>query len=182
MRAPRRCDPAPAGRASSRRTRRGHQRRRARGVGGAAASAASRKTRTTSPIRFDCGERRSTSIARRRGAGRARAQALHAGRLRLHAVQHEEVLAVLRVEREPVGMVDAAELAVVLGEVVVARGEAAGRDRERQAPVGEDLRLDAGGPLGHHGGDPLARELHGRHPARRPQVRRGARASRRCRR
>ena len=156
--------------------------RAAASPGPSAPEAASRKTATTSPMRCDWGDRRSTSTPAAPRLVEDGDEALHAGRLRLHAVQHEEVLLVLRVEGQAVGVLDAAELAVVLREVVVARREAARRHRERQPPVGEDLGLDAGRGIGHDGRDAFARELHRRHPARRAQLRQQRRACPRCRR
>ena len=52
-------------------------------------------------------------------------QAVDTGRLRLDAVDHEEGGAFSRGEQQAVRMIEAAELAIVLGEVVVARGKTA---------------------------------------------------------
>src|SRR3989337_1730980 len=57
--------------------------------------------------------------------------------LRLDAVESEKRLALAGQKRHAVGMVYAAKLATVLGQVVAARGEAARRKRERQAPIAE---------------------------------------------
>ncbi|MPN21660.1 hypothetical protein SDC9_169040 [bioreactor metagenome] len=62
-------------------------------------------------------------------------------------------------------MVKAAELAVVLGQVVVARGEAARGIRQRQAAVGEDLGFHASRGAGQNRRQCSARHLHRRQPA-----------------
>jgi len=72
-------------------------------------------------------------------------QVVDAGGLGLGAVQRKEGLAFAGVQGEAVGVVHAAELAVVLGQVVVAGGEAARRECQRQAAVGKYLGLHAGG-------------------------------------
>ena len=95
----------------------------------------------------------------------------HAIRLRLDAVEHEEGLALARGERQPVRVIEAAEPAVVLRQIVVARGEAARRERERQPPVGEHLGGHARRLLREDRGQRRTRHLERRHPAIGPQRR-----------
>ena len=70
-------------------------------------------------------------------------QVAHMGRLRLDAVEREEGFAFARLQQQAIGVVDAAELAVVLGQIAVACREAARRKRQRHAAQRKHLGLQA---------------------------------------
>lgn len=91
-------------------------------------------------------------------------QALQGGALRLDAVEREEVLAVAGLQEQAVGIVAAAELAVVLLQAVMPGGEAACRKRQRQSAEAPDLGRK---PAGHRvdAADRIERQLYRRHPA-----------------
>ncbi len=64
----------------------------------------------------------------------------------LDAVDGQEVLAFAGLQGQALGVVEALELAVVLVQAVVAGGEAAGREGQRQFAERENLGFDAGRP------------------------------------
>ena len=97
-------------------------------------------------------------------------QVVHAGRLRLDAVEHEELLALAGLEHQAVGVVQAAELAVVLGQVALARGKATRRKRQRHAAIGKHLGLQVLRAVLDQGGEVFVLHLQRCHPARGAQL------------
>src|SRR5512143_2778402 len=70
------------------------------------------------------------------------------------------MLPLLRVEQQAVAEIAAAQLAVVLGQSVVAGGKAARGEGERHAAEGKELGLQASGANSVHGGMRFAAHLH----------------------
>ena len=97
-------------------------------------------------------------------------QIADAGRLGLDAVEGEKGLALAGLQQQAVGVLDAAESAVVLGQVVVPCSEAARREGQRHAAEREHLGLQAGGALPQQGLQLGAGHFEGRHPAYGTQV------------
>jgi hypothetical protein len=93
-----------------------------------------------------------------------RDQALQRRALGLDAVERQEGLALAGLEQQAVGVVAAAELAVVLLQPVVARREAARREGQRQAAEAPDLGGDGRG-LRVDARHRVERQLDRRHPA-----------------
>lgn len=90
---------------------------------------------------------------------------------RLDAVDRQERLRLARAQRQSVGMLQTLELTVVFVEAVVAGGEAAGRESERQLAEDEDLAWHASRALAVQAGDqlPVALEWGGSVASRRGQ-------------
>ncbi len=89
--------------------------------------------------------------------------------LHLDAVDPQELPSLARRQRQPVGMLDAAEAALVLRHVQRARGEAARRVRQRQPAPGDDFQFRHVAATGQQPlaqfGDELAALLDAGHPA-----------------
>ncbi|OIQ76428.1 hypothetical protein GALL_418880 [mine drainage metagenome] len=70
-----------------------------------------------------------------------RQQVIDAGRLGLDAVEHQKFFARAGAHQQAIGVLDAFELAVILGQIAVACGKAAGRKRQRHAAIGKHFGL-----------------------------------------
>ncbi len=90
------------------------------------------------------------------------------GRLGLDAVQREKVGVFAGVQRQAVGVIQTAQLAVVLGQIVVPCREAARRIGQRQPTEGEHFGLHARRALGLHGAQRIGGQFHRQHPASQP--------------
>ena len=89
--------------------------------------------------------------------------------LHLDPVQDQERAVVLGLQGEPVGVLQALQLAVVLGQPVGPGGEAAGGLGEGQTPEGEDLGLDRRRAARLERGEGLPGEFEGHDPAPQPE-------------
>ena len=83
----------------------------------------------------------------------------------LDAVDAQEILALARFQRQAGRVIQTLELAVVLVQVVVAGGETAGREGERQFAEDEELGLDASRLAAMQGFDQRAGRFQRRYPA-----------------
>ena len=86
-------------------------------------------------------------------------------RLRLRAVQDQELLGLARLQDQPVRVIHAAEAAVVLGQVAVPRGEASRRESQGHAPIGKHFGLQPGRPALLQRRQVVALHLQRDHPA-----------------
>jgi hypothetical protein len=82
--------------------------------------------------------------AHRQQIGNLRQQTVSLRRHRLDAVDGQEWLPFAGAQGHPLRVVETPELAVVLAEIVMAGGEATGREGEWQLAENEDLALDTG--------------------------------------